>query len=287
MSVREGINQMSIRKNLILKHILYCILTMLSVTMTVSGQDLLGRSKKLFDKGLEFKRQGNYAGAAKNLNKIIKKYPKSDVIQETYYEYGAVLFKGYEWQYWKTTGLQKYFEALSSFRQVNTSVDSLLAKSLYMQARCFRKIHYRQAMAFYDSVTVLFPSHHLADDALFLSAYIDPNLQNSMEKYHQLRNQYPESEHDLGALYHLLQLYRKTGDYITSNAMCQEFIERYPDSYYYQSVFLYYVSNLLMSGEQGEAVKYVQVKAQEKQQLWKQIPNEYIDLPDKDLQQKA
>ncbi|HDY75239.1 MAG TPA: tetratricopeptide repeat protein, partial [Candidatus Marinimicrobia bacterium] len=278
---------MSTRTKLNLKNILYGVLALSLGSMTVAGQDLFGRSKKLFDKGLELKRKGNYAGAAENFGKIIKKYPKSDVIQTTYYEYGAVLFKEYEWQYWKTAGLQKYFEALESFRQVNTSDDSLLAKSLYMQARCFRKIHYRPAMAFYDSVTVLFPSHHLADDALFLSAYIDPNLPNSLAKYHQLRSQYPDSEHDLGALYHLLQIYRTTGDYIKSNTLCTEFIELYPDSYYTQSIFLYYVSNLLMSGEQSEAVKYVQKKAKEKQQLWEQIPKEYVDLSDNELRRKA
>jgi tetratricopeptide (TPR) repeat protein len=138
-------------------------------------------------------------------------------------------------------------------------------------------------MALYDSVAQRYPDDHLADDALFMSAYIDPYPQGAIAKYQRLREQYPESEHDLGALYHLLQLYRKVGDYAMASNLCQEFMERYPDSYYSQTVFLNYVSNLLMAGEKSAAINYVLEKAQTNRQLRDQFPSEYRDLPTSEL----
>ena len=266
-----------------LRCLVYFLFIGLFVTRLVDGQDFFGRSKKLFSKAIEQKEVGNYTEAAENLSKIIRKYPKSEIIQEAYYQHGAVLFRQYEWQYWQMEGLHKYFQALHSFRQVNTTVDSLAAKSLYMQARCFRRIDPRMAMPLYDSVAQRYPDDHLADDALFMSAYIDPYPQSAIAKYQRLREQYPGSEHDLGALYRLLQLYRKVGDYTMSSELCQEFMERYPDSYYSQTVFLNYVSNLLMAGDREEAVRYVLDKMREVQQLREQIPLKYRDLPENEL----
>lgn len=265
------------------QRLVYFLFIGLFLTLSVRGQDFFGRSKRLLARALEQKKVGNYAGAAEDLAKIIKKYPQSEVIQEAYYQYGAVLFRDYEWQYWQTAGLHKYFQALHSFRQVNTSVDTLAAKSLYMQARCFRRIDSRLAMALYDSVAQRYPDDHLADDALFMSAYIDPYPPSAIAKYQRLREQYPESEHDLGALYHLLQLHRTIGNYATANRLCQEFLERYPDSYYNQTVFLNYVSNLLMDGKEKEAVRYVLEKAQDAQRLQDQLPAEYEELPVNEL----
>lgn len=154
------------------RYVLFFLIGIPSIVTIGRAQDFFGRSKELYAKAMEMKKVGNYTEAAKNLSKIIDKYLKLEVIQEACYQHGAVLFRKYEWQYWQTKGLHKYFQALNSFRQVNTAVDTLAAKSLHMQARCFRRIDSRLAMALYDSVAQRYPDDHLADDALFMSAYI-------------------------------------------------------------------------------------------------------------------
>jgi N-acetylmuramoyl-L-alanine amidase len=132
----------------------------------------------------------------------------SDSVLEKRYRMAKVYYHNLQHNYKLGKSHPRWDKTVRAFRQIYLArpKDDIGMNSLFMMGRLYYEIYIRfhnpldldEAIAYYDDVTLLFPTSHLADDALYILGQIylndknDPKL--AAEAFYQITCQYPNSD---------------------------------------------------------------------------------------------
>jgi soluble lytic murein transglycosylase len=191
----------------------------------IAAHDVPG-ADVLYYAGLAYQRQGDYAGALRNLDALLQNYPQDKRIPDALYAKAV-----------SQTRQGDPAAALATLRQMlKLAPDDARIDDAYWNAALAYELagNYAQSAAAYTELAKTFPASPFAPFALFnggVSYYLAQNLKQAQANWNAVLKNYPASQHADSAAYWLGKLARQQGDETAAVQFFQRATQP-PRSYY-------------------------------------------------------